>query len=265
MFKKGLVEIFTLLLIFTACDSTKESDNQTADTPPEKESKEVKRIESTTYIQWEEVMDNCEGEECTRIEVKYPSFSETRINQRVESIVKKEIGNFIRDEKGLNTVKDYTSEFLADYKSFKKEFPESNTAWYLDVSLESLFSTDQWVCIKTVTDSYTGGAHSNNEVSIDIFDKNGRSISPENYIINREKILIIAEEEFRDQKNISKDVKWEDTEFFFEDNQFHLPDNLGFTEKGMVIYFNSYEISSYAEGATEIVLPYKEIKEYIEF
>jgi hypothetical protein len=40
-------------------------------------------------------------------------------------------------------------------------------------------------------------------------------------------------------------------------------DNYGFTTQGIVFVFNSYEIASYAEGPTEILIPYEKIRDWL--
>jgi hypothetical protein len=51
--------------------------------------------------------------------------------------------------------------------------------------------------------------------------------------------------------------------FEFPRNKFKLNDNYGFTRDGIVFVFNSYEIASYAEGPTEIIIPYKKIRDWL--
>jgi hypothetical protein len=49
----------------------------------------------------------------------------------------------------------------------------------------------------------------------------------------------------------------------FEDEKFYLPQNIFYTDKGLLLYYNSYEAASYADGPKELLLPYKEVNEYL--
>ena len=49
----------------------------------------------------------------------------------------------------------------------------------------------------------------------------------------------------------------------FEDEKFQLPQNIFFTDKGLLLYYNSYEIASYADGPKELLFSYKEVNDYL--
>jgi hypothetical protein len=49
--------------------------------------------------------------------------------------------------------------------------------------------------------------------------------------------------------------------FFGED--FKLPENIGFNDEGVIFLYNTYELSSYAQGITEFTIPYNEISKFI--
>jgi hypothetical protein len=42
----------------------------------------------------------------------------------------------------------------------------------------------------------------------------------------------------------------------FEDEVFHLPENVFFTDEGLLFHYNVYEISSYADGYQTFVIGY---------
>jgi hypothetical protein len=49
----------------------------------------------------------------------------------------------------------------------------------------------------------------------------------------------------------------------FEKDHFYLPENIGFTEKGIKLLYNQYEVASYADGPIELTLPYKDIRKFL--
>jgi hypothetical protein len=44
---------------------------------------------------------------------------------------------------------------------------------------------------------------------------------------------------------------------------FTLNDNYGFRKEGIVFFYNVYEIGSYAEGPTEILIPYERLEGWL--
>ena len=49
----------------------------------------------------------------------------------------------------------------------------------------------------------------------------------------------------------------------FENDEFYLPNNIGFTKNGLQLIYNQYEVASYADGPMSITLPYAEIRNYL--
>ena len=49
----------------------------------------------------------------------------------------------------------------------------------------------------------------------------------------------------------------------FEGEKFALPMTIIFNEKGLLLYYNSYEAASYADGPKEIQLTFKELEPYL--
>ena len=71
------------------------------------------------------------------------------------------------------------------------------------------------------------------------------------------------ETQFRIQQNIPADQPINSTGFMFEEDHFYLPENIGFTNKGLKLLYNQYEVASYADGPIELTLPYKEIQKFL--
>ena len=49
----------------------------------------------------------------------------------------------------------------------------------------------------------------------------------------------------------------------FENDTFQLPQNIFYTEDGLLLYYNSYEAASYADGPKEILFPYDKISKFL--
>ena len=47
--------------------------------------------------------------------------------------------------------------------------------------------------------------------------------------------------------------------YFFTNGKFSLPKSYYVSDKGLVFLYNAYEIKSYAEGTTELVIPFSEL------
>ena len=47
---------------------------------------------------------------------------------------------------------------------------------------------------------------------------------------------------------------------YFWGEPFHLPENIGLNDEGVIFFYNVYEIASYADGITEFTIPFSDIE-----
>ena len=71
------------------------------------------------------------------------------------------------------------------------------------------------------------------------------------------RLTYMASTIFRKQEGLSPTQSLEN--YFFENQKFSLNTNFLITKKGLLFYYNSYEIRSYAEGPMELLVPYTAI------
>jgi hypothetical protein len=206
--------------------------------------------------------DNCSSN-CTGIEVNYPVTDNYDFKNVFEKDIRSIISNYLRSTEGLKSLDDYAKGFLDNYKDFKSAFPESNTPWTLEVDMEIIYNSASLICYKTTVYSYTGGAHSNEDVQFKLLDKNANSLNFNEVIKNSSEFLKLAEDSFRKEKGIPLEKSWEESGYNFSDNQFDLPENIGISKKGVILYYNNYEIASYADGSSEILIPMNQVKDLL--
>ena len=108
--------------------------------------------------------------------------------------------------------------------------------------------------------NYTGGAHPNSSliyVNYDIFSRKIIKLSDLINPIMMARLTYTASTIFRKQEGLSPTESLEN--FFFENQKFSLNTNFLITKKGLLFYYNPYEIRSYAEGPMELLVPYSAI------
>ena len=224
------------------------------------------KIEMVKYHKKSAECNTPPEENCAEIKIEFPqiTFPENKI---VEEKINKSIMTLFSQEMldGTESI-DFEAMmdgFIQEYESFEKEFPDAPQSWIIErigdvqlnrVNIFSIHFTDY---------SYTGGAHPNTYVTFRNFDlSNGEGIQLDELIPSEKKneLTLIAEMEFRKLKNLSTEDDLGQAGFWFEDNQFSLNDNFLITDTGLVFYYNNYEITAYAFGPTELVIPYSKIK-----
>ncbi|WP_163409986.1 DUF3298 and DUF4163 domain-containing protein [Flavobacterium ajazii] len=166
-----------------------------------------------------------------------------------------------------STVKDYNSianSFIASYEEMHKKFPTETFGWEAKITGNIEYQSDQILNIKIDHYTFTGGAHGYQGYSSLIFNPNtGKTIFNEDLFKSEKEFKDFAEKEFRKKYKIPYNVNINSTGLMFENDKFQLPQNIFYTTEGLLLYYNSYEAASYADGPKEILFPYEQVSKYL--
>ncbi|WP_026979065.1 DUF3298 and DUF4163 domain-containing protein [Flavobacterium tegetincola] len=229
--------------------------------------KNDKQLEFTTETYTEKSTLPC-TENCPVVEVKVPIAKNVpvvadSINKRVFAVVS---GIIYFGEKPYTST-EYTGllqSFISSYDALKKEFPKDTFGWEGKVEGSVVYETENVLNIKIDHYTYTGGAHGYQGVRSLIFNpKTGKIIPNEELFNDVDAFTKFAEQKFRTAYKISESDAINSTGLMFEDEKFALPMTMLFNEKGLLLYYNSYEAASYADGPKEIQLTYSELEPYL--
>ncbi|MGB3773857.1 MAG: DUF3298 domain-containing protein [Leeuwenhoekiella sp.] len=170
------------------------------------------------------------------------------------------------DETRIKTIDQGISNFIETYRSANADFPEeSSNEGYEFTSMSSIgFENDYLLSVKIETYSYWGGAHGYSSISYLNFDKkSGLELENDKLIKDSSKFKELAEQAFRKEKNIAPDANINENGYFFEDDTFSLPANIGFEGDDLILIYNPYEIAAYAEGQIKITIPKAEAAPFL--
>ncbi|MDR5591224.1 DUF3298 and DUF4163 domain-containing protein [Christiangramia sp. SM2212] len=253
---KRILWSFMLVLLCMACaDDKKENE----------ENLEKELAFSTKTI--EKRLDDCEPEkgECTFISLIFPVAE----NQgKVSENINREIENFL-----VNTIDyqdDITSEkpeqlaenFLKNYQETALKFPDYELPWEVTINGKVAYKTEKLISIKFNSDIFTGGAHGYRSTRyLNFKAENGKLLKAEDLFTSEFKDFV--EKDFRIKQEIPQDENINSTGLFFEDDEFHLPLNIGITEETVILHYNAYEIAPYSAGNFILSYSRNEIKEFL--
>lgn len=187
------------------------------------------------------------------------SNTSAAINKKIEEFVTSTltVGNSEPDKK-YASIAEQIDAFNTEYTNFIKDFPESSSPWEAQIDGELMYQSDEVVSIAITSYINTGGAHGNTAISFLNFDtSNGKQIT--------NKAL------FKDIKALQKlakpffDAEVKDKSILFEPKTFSLPANIGFSDDGLILLYNTYEIAPYASGIIEFKIPFEKINDYLVF
>lgn len=189
--------------------------------------------------------------------VKYPIFENDSLNHYIKS----QVFHYFGDEEVPTAFDDIAASFIRGYNDFYLANPGTAQSWYLLIDIKVVRQLHNYVAMKYIHSDYAGGAHGNTVISyINFNPKTNKAITLDSLILTEKKadLLKIGERIFRNNEKISATEPL-DRRYFFTNGKFSLPKSYYVSDKGLVFLYNPYEIKSYAEGTTELVIPFSEL------
>ncbi|MGO4913482.1 DUF3298 domain-containing protein [Leeuwenhoekiella sp. W20_SRS_FM14] len=214
-------------------------------------------------------LEPCKNGICPEIEINKltaqgPDELSDSINNAIERVL---ISNLIinpDESPEIKTLDKAIANFISSYRSYQDEFPETSAGYVFTSNSTTGYNGEELLSIVFETYSFWGGAHGYGSTTyLNIDKQNGKSLSPENLINDLPAFLKLVEQKFRNQKEIPESESINSTGYFFENDSFILPANIGFTENEMILIYNPYEVASYAEGQITIKIALSEVAPFI--
>ena len=183
------------------------------------------------------------------------------INSTIENFIVNAI-SFSEDSLINLSLKDAVKKFDSIYVAFKDDFEENPLIWEMLIDGEVTYQSPALTCIAINSYLNTGGAHGNMTISFLNFNsQTGQLLHLDDHIKNKIDFIKLAEKYFNIKLQESSNEDVFDNYFLGED--FHLPENIGFSDEGVILLYNVYEIAPYSEGITEFTIPFEEALPYL--
>lgn len=245
---KNYIFIIFLCLIFTSCKKELSFENET--------------FEEKSTIP-------CKNE-CPEITIEVPVAKNIKvisdsINKKVFSVIK-EIVFFGEDSTKVNDYQSLSKSFIASYEEMREKFPNDTFGWEAKIIGNVEFQSDSILNLKVDHYTFTGGAHGYQGYRSLLFNaKTGKAILNNQLFKNEKDFKAFAEKAFRAKYKIPAEANINASGLMFENDKFQLPQNIFYTSEGLLLYYNSYEAASYADGPKEILFSYNEVNKYLNF
>ena len=219
--------------------------------------------ETETKITFEEIEITSKNNSIVSINIPKASGT-TEIANNINESFSNTITNILNFEKSDDdeNIEELIIKFNDEFNSFKNDFPDSSQVWEAQIDGDVMYQSSKVISIAITTYINTGGAHGQLTITFLNFDsQTGFQISNADLFTDIETIETIENitqsyfEKTINEKNIS----------VFDANGFELPTNIGFTEDGILMLYNVYEVASYADGIIQFTVPYNEISSYLNY
>ncbi|MDN3669985.1 DUF3298 and DUF4163 domain-containing protein [Echinicola jeungdonensis] len=209
---------------------------------------------------------SCIDEDCAEVKLSFPVFEGKRnLADKINLHIKQQMIMYLgwgESELEVDSLQYAVNNFIKKFKNIKEEFPDSHQSWYVDAQGAVTYSNSKFLSLSMLSDSYTGGAHSNQIMLFMNFDLDrGVLVKKDDIILNETKLLAKAKNAFRKYHDVDPEKSLaEDGRFFLKDGEFFLPAAIGYEDSELVLFYNSYEIAPYAMGQTELRIPLDQLE-----
>ena len=205
--------------------------------------------------------------ECPEITIAIPrAKGSTKAAKTINTALREEIIELLHFDE--DTVIVNLNDALASFENGFSEIRYLDTVkiapWEANIKAEVVYEDKKVLTLQLDSYIFTGGAHGYTAKRFLNFDKR-KGIELENWQLfqNRKNFQLYAEAKFREQEAIPTKASINETGFMFERDTFYLPKNIGFTQDGIKLLYNPYEVAAYADGPIVLTLPFKDVAPFL--
>lgn len=206
-----------------------------------------------------------EEENCAFISINIPWAANTNSrNKRINDQIESHVINLLdyQEENNFKSLESISQNFIDSYEAAAIEFPEYNIPWEASLNGRVMYMSEKIISIEFNLALFTGGAHGFTSISfLNIDPATGLELKNEDLFTAE--FTGYVEDYFRRSYDIPANEPINSTGFLFNNDQFELPENIGFNQQKIILRYNVYEVASYAEGGIKIEIPKEEAREYL--
>lgn len=232
-------------------------------------------VDSVSFKQQSPPYFTSEGDTLvSSIDIVYPKLTGgndsviLKINAFMEALPLEGLSGVVDPEgnnKIANNLAGASKAFFGAVDEARKEMPDApNMVYTYDGLGDTLWISSSVISLYYNESTYTGGAHGNYNTSYYNFDAtNGKLLELNEIVKDTLALNKLAEVKFKAEetamaKENGMEFKMED--YFFPENKFILPQNIGITKEGLRLLYNPYEVAAYARGMIILDIPWQELK-----
>lgn len=180
------------------------------------------------------------------------------INSSIEKSVISDLQIGEVDTIAFHSINESIDGFNKEFEAFQHDFPDSAYPWEAQIDGDIMYRSDNIISIALTSYMNTGGAHGNLTITFFNFNaQTGKTISNTDLFNDKEAFYKLAKTYFQEQVDYKK--------ILFDPEKFVLPANIGYSEAGIILLYNTYEIAPYSAGVIEFTIPYDKVNSLLVF
>lgn len=210
----------------------------------------------------------CAVEPCPEVDISLVKVQQPQsISKNVHGLFEETVIQILEEEgQDSSTIPQAVANYV---NNIQTGYPEGDVLSGLNevmITTEIAVASNTLLCIILEYYKYSGGAHGYGEIQYYNFNPQTGEVYPKAaYFKDESGFLNLAKAHFYTMFDITEGTSLSSRGFFFSEDIFHLPKQIGFTDTEVVLLYNPYEITSYADGPVELRIPINEALEFLNF
>lgn len=208
--------------------------------------------------------------DCAKVSIQYPKVTagEPRVQEKINEVTEQKVLESMaifsdHNQKLVVNLDSAMAEFIELYESYVTDTNYFTIPWELKIQGKVVFQSDDMVCLRLDNSSYTGGAHPNHYTTMLNFNTTtGSLLQLKDVVRDVNEFRNIAEGILLGKKEEKEELDQPLIELTSE-SFFMLPENFAIQEDGILLFYNPYEASDYANGALSFLISYDELKKIL--
>ncbi|MAU27105.1 MAG: hypothetical protein CMH48_04865 [Muricauda sp.] len=207
--------------------------------------------------------------ECPSVTIEIPeALDNSAVAKAINTALREEIIYHLKFDEGKDvaTIEEAVASFTEGFHQIQQKFGGESAPWEAKIQGRVVYEDEHIITLSLNAYTFTGGAHGYGSTIFLNFDKaKGIELNPYQFFNDVEEFEEFAEAKFREQEKIPQEGNINQTGFMFEKNRFRLAENIAYTEEGLQIVYNQYEIASYADGPIVLTIPFDEANTFLKY
>lgn len=253
-----------IITMFFSCQQASSDKQVSSDTSSLSGSDSISFVQKNYSEKTSMPCENCPVAELKIAEAQGNAALVQTVNDSVFLLIRRALNIGETTDSSLKNYKDILKGFLSGYERQRKEYPDAPAGWAAQINIGPTFQNPKILALLANGYVMTGGAHGLSTQHAMIFSKaKNAEIEKEELFSDLTAFTRLAEKKFRQKYAIAADSTINSKGFSFEGNKFYLPNDILIKKEGLHLYYNSYDIASYAEGPKDVLISWQEARPFL--
>ena len=212
--------------------------------------------------------EQCQHEQCPELHIEYLKMTSPvpLANEVNKAIHNQLVSQLTIEGQETETLEQAAQVYLNNSQTAYPEDSVMSETHQLQILVSTSFQSNEILSLRTEFFEFAGGAHGYDGVLYKNFMvASGQEVTSTDLFRDMPTFSAFAKAEFHKQQSETSitSPNWEALQF--DNDVFRLPENIGFTEEGVQLYYHMYEIAAYQSEAFTLNISWDAVKEYLNF